>query len=227
MIRVFCGYDSREAFGFHVFTESLIRHASEPVSIIPLTGEQRDATNRFGHARFLVPYLCDFKGTAIFLDASDMLMRADIAELAKLADPQYAVQVVQHAYQTLHPRKYLGTEMEAPNADYPRKNWSSVVIWNCEHWNNAWLEPHVVQEMTGGFLHRFSWLRDEHIGTLPAEWNALIGEQHVLEPKVAHFTLGIPAIDHYKDWDYAQEWQQAASQAMTVPAAKDTAVGVQ
>lgn len=216
LLRIFCGFDAREAHGFHVFTDSLIHTSREPVAIIPIHGDQKDGTNRFTYARFLVPYLCGFEGSAIFLDGSDMLMMADIAELANLYDPRYAVQVIQHHYQTAHPRKYIGTAMEADNEDYPRKNWSSVILWNCAHFKHAWMEPHVLEEMTGSFLHRFAWLNDGDIGALPAEWNVLIGEQQA-EPNIAHFTLGIPAIDHYKDWDFAAEWAAASRQALAVP----------
>src|SRR5437773_6505322 len=204
MIRLFCGYDPREAVGFHVFLESLIRTSSQPLSITPLCGEQKDGSNRFTYSRFLVPHLCDFRGSAIYLDGSDMLMRADIAELAGLADSRYAVQVVQHHYKTSHARKYMGTVMEAPNEDYPFKNWSSLIIWNCAHPKNAWLSPESVHSRTGTVLHRFSWLEPPDIGALPADWNYLVGEPQYA--KIAHFTLGIPAIPHYRDSVYAQEW---------------------
>src|SRR6516164_5487729 len=128
--RIFVGYDPREAVGFHVFMESLLRTIHQPVSITPLWGSQRDGTNRFIYARFLVPYLCDFMGTALFLDGTDMLMRRDILDLISLTDWSKAVQVVKHDYHTRHHWKYIGTTMEAPNADYPCKNWSSLMIWN-------------------------------------------------------------------------------------------------
>jgi hypothetical protein len=175
-IRVFCGYDPRERHGFHAFIQSLIDHASVEVAIIPLCGEQRDGTNTFIYERFLVPYHCGFKGSAIFLDGSDMLMRADIVELAALQDPDKAVQVVRHNYKTTSPRKYIGTSMEADNQDYPRKNWSSVVIWNCEHPRNKILTPEYVAKATGSHLHRFEWLDESLIGGLPSWWNVLIGE---------------------------------------------------
>ncbi len=216
MIKIFAGYDPREAQGFHVFMESAIRHTKGSFAIIPLCGAQKDGTNTFTYARFLVPSLCNFKGTAIFLDASDMLVRADLAELAALADPHYAVQVVQHEYRTQNPVKYIGTEMEVTNKDYPRKNWSSVVIWNCEHPKNAWLDAEVIQEISGSFLHRFSWLNDSEIGALPPEWNRLIGEQ-TGDAKLAHFTLGIPALSYYRDCEYTEEWHDAADRATAVP----------
>jgi hypothetical protein len=81
MIRIFAGYDPREAVGYHVFCQSLIERTSEPVAITPLYGTQRDGTNAFTYQRFLVPYFTKFTGRAIFLDASDMLMLANIDDL--------------------------------------------------------------------------------------------------------------------------------------------------
>lgn len=207
LIKVFAGYDPREAIGFSVFVRSLLEYASVPVEIIPLSGPQRDGTNAFIYQRFLTPSLCGFKGTAIFLDASDMLMRADIAELAALADPFKAVQVVKHDYKTKHPRKYVGTALEADNRSYARKNWSSAIIWNCGHYANRFLTPENVAEATGADLHRFAHLPDGLIGELPAEWNHLVGEQKCDNPKIVHFTLGIPAMAHYQDCDFAREWR--------------------
>lgn len=218
MIRLFVGYDGREAAGLYAFMESLIARTSAPFSITPLHGELRDGSNAFTYERFMVPYLCGFEGTAIFMDGSDMLMRADIAELAALADPAFAVQCVQRDYRTAHPQKYIGTAMESPNIDYPRKNWSSVVIWNCGHPNNRILTPAYIRSRNGPFLHRFSWLLDEQIGALPAEWNVLIGEgQNKSDAKVAHFTLGVPGIEFYRNDRYAEEWKDAVLRSSRVP----------
>lgn len=222
MIRIFAGYDRREAGGFHVFVESLILNASEPVSITPLHGFQGDGSNSFTYSRFLVPYLCDFKGTAIFLDGADMLMRTDIAELARLTNCQFAVQVVKHDYHTKHPVKYIGTEMQAPNPDYPRKQWSSVTIWNCEHPKNQWLTPERVRSFSGAFLHRFAWLMDSEIGELPASMNVLIGEQEHPDPKIVHYTLGIPAIPQYEAMPYSEEWRTLRAQAAAIPTLLET-----
>ena len=212
-VKVFCGYDPREASGFHVFTQSLIENATVPVSIIPLSGEQRDGSNTFIYARFFVPYLCGFQGWAIFVDGSDMLMRADIADLIGLCDLRSAVQVVKHDYKTRHPRKYLGTPLETNNADYPRKNWSSVILWNCGHFKNRILTPEYVDKHDGSHLHRFRWLPDEDIGTLPSAWNALVGEQGVDGAKIAHFTLGHPGMKAYRHMPYADEWLECYARA--------------
>jgi len=194
--------------GFHAFQQSVLEHSSIPVAFIPLRGEQRDGTNVFTYERFRIP-LGDFCGPAIFADASDMLCRADIAELLSLYDETKAVQVVKHSYQTKHPRKYVGTEMESPNESYPRKNWSSLILWNAGH------KAHVraaekLRGYDGAYLHRFAWLDDEQIGELPAQWNHLVGEQDY-DPgaKLCHFTVGIPGFTHYAHCDYADEWRDA------------------
>jgi hypothetical protein len=208
MVKVFLGYDPREAIGFHVCVESILKHASRPIEIIPIRGEQRDGTNAFTYARFLVPYLCEYKGGAVFLDGSDMLVREDIVPLADYAcDTSKAVHVVQHHYRTKHPRKYIGTPMEADNRDYPCKNWSSVMVFNCGHVKHRALHPDSVKGMTGSQLHQFKWLRQDEIGELPARWNVLIGEEgEQKDCAIAHFTLGIPAFPEYASCRYANEW---------------------
>jgi hypothetical protein len=214
MIRIFAGYDPREAVGYHVFCQSLIERTSEPVAITPLYGTQRDGTNAFTYQRFLVPYFTKFSGKAIFLDASDMLMLANIDNLNKLFDPTKAVQVVKHEYQTKHPRKYIGTPMEAANRDYPRKNWSSLILWNCDHPRNRVLTPEFVDDHSGSDLHRFGWLPDSLIGELPKDWNVLIGEQENKNAKIAHYTLGIPEFDHYQNCDFSKQWFNTKSRML-------------
>jgi len=114
MINLYVGFDEREEIGFHTFCSSVIHHATEPVSIMPLhlqclsklyDGGHRDGTNAFIYSRFLIPYIQGFNGTAIFMDGSDMLCKADIAELWAMRNPFVAVQVVPHDYKTKHPQK--------------------------------------------------------------------------------------------------------------------------
>jgi hypothetical protein len=214
MITVFAGYDPREAVGYSVFCQSLIEHTSQPVAIIPTFGKQRDGTNVFIYQRFLVPYLMGFKGHAIFMDASDMLMLSNIDELDRLFDPSKAVQVVKHEYKTKHKKKYINTAMESKNEDYPRKNWSSLIIWNCEHPANKLLTPDYVDEHTGSELHRFEWLKDEQIGELPKEYNFLVGEQDMGFAKIAHYTLGIPEFPYYSGCDYSKQWFNTKSRML-------------
>lgn len=213
-VRLFVGFDAREAVAYHVFCQSVLERATVPVCFHPLNVRgfdgQRDGTNAFTFSRYLVPYLCDFKGWAIFMDG-DMVCNEDIAELWKLRDSMMgqAVSVVKHDYKTRHPRKYIGTTMEARNVDYPRKNWSSVVLWNCAHFGNRRLDPSYVGSADPASLHRFGWLDDALVGSLPQDWNHLVGEDPPGPAKLYHYTLGIPGIPHYAEDSGSWHWHVA------------------
>ena len=175
-LTVVVGFDQREAISYHTFCQSVLEKSSVPLRFIPLAENtlhfyrecHPDISNRFVFSRFLTPYHVDFQGLVIFADG-DMVCQTDIAELAALCDPSKAVQVVQHDYQTKASRKYLNNV----NINYPRKNWSSLIIFNCAHSANRVLTPAYVKEKDGAHLHRFGWLRDVEIGPLPLEWNWL------------------------------------------------------
>ena len=207
-MKLYVGYDPREAIAYHVFCQSVIEHASIQVAFHPLHGPmlanfdgQQDGTNAFIFSRYLIPYLNGYEGWAMFADG-DMVVTDDIAKLWALRDDKYAALVVKHDYRTQHPRKYLGTPIENDNTDYPRKNWSSVVLWNCGHPANRILTRGFVSEAGGRFLHRFQWLRDEEIGDLPKEWNHLVLEYEKNDnAKLLHHTLGTPAFRHYTNTD--------------------------
>lgn len=160
-------------------------------------------STEFAISRFLVPVVADYRGWALFMDC-DMLIRADLAELFALADPAFAVQVVKHNHRPAERMKMDGQYQ----LDYPRKNWSSVILWNCGHPANAALDLIAINSLPGRDLHRFFWLADELIGELPREWNHLVGVD-APDPgaKIAHFTLGIPRMAGYEDCEFADEWR--------------------
>lgn len=212
IIPVFVGYDPREAIAFHTCVNSIIRHATQPVAIMPLalnlfrdyTETHDDNSNTFVYTRFLVPYLMGFKGWAIFIDG-DMIVRDDIANLWNLRETAMDVMVVKHDYKTRMTKKYLGS----PNEDYPRKNWSSVILWNCSSWPNRRLTPEFVQQATGAQLHRFSWITDDRIGALPPEWNWLPDELGANPAaKLLHYTLGAPCFHEFADTPQSEEWHR-------------------
>jgi lipopolysaccharide biosynthesis glycosyltransferase len=208
VIRAFVGYDKREAVAYSVFCHSVLARSSEPVSFTPVTYKQRDGTNAFIYGRFLAPYYCGFKGWALFADG-DMLCRDDIAKLWALRDKTKAVQVVQHDYATKHPVKYLGQK----NDDYPRKNWSSLMLMNCEAWEG--ITPNYVDGASGSHLHRFGMFADEEVGALPITWNWLVREYpHNDDAKIAHFTIGAPCWQDYANDDYADEWFKEKNQML-------------
>lgn len=209
MIRVFIGYDDREAVAYHVLAHSILTRASEPVAIIPLRRgllpffrrrrEETESTD-FSITRFLVPFLCGYKGKAVFMDC-DMLCQGDVVELIDLARPGAAVSVVQHDYQTKAETKFLGNT----NVDYSRKNWSSLMVFDCEHEDSRMLSLYEVESRKGLDLHRFSWT--EAIGSLPVEWNWLVGEyEDNAGAQMLHYTLGGPWFLAYAKGPMAGHW---------------------
>lgn len=212
MLRVFIGFDPREAVAYHVCANSIIRHSSRPVAFTALalknladyTETHSDGSNQFIYSRFLVPHLMGYQGWAVFMDG-DMLVRDDIVDLWNRRDEGKAVLVVKHDYKTKANNKYLG----AKNQDYPRKNWSSVVLWNCAHPDNRVLTPEFIENATGAQLHRFTWLDDSQIGELPKVWNWLPDEFGPNpDAKLLHWTLGTPSFHEYADAPMAGEWHR-------------------
>lgn len=223
MIPIFVGYDERESAAYHVFCQSVIDTASVPVQFIPLHGPmlegfdgQQDGTNRFIYSRFLVPELMDYQGWAIFADG-DMLCQRDIAELWALRGDDVALMVAHHQYESTHEKKFIGSPMEATNLNYPRKNQSSLILWNCGHPANRILTRKLVAEAGGKFLHRFEWLNDDQIGWLQIGWNWLVGEypENQAAP-LLHYTLGIPGFENYVDCDSSRNWHNTLLRTLNV-----------
>jgi lipopolysaccharide biosynthesis glycosyltransferase len=212
MINIFIGYDHRESIAYHVCANSIIRHSSKPVSFTPLALQNMqdyqethtDGSNQFIYSRFLVPHLMEYNGWAIFMDG-DMLVRDDIEKLWSLRDDTKAVMVVKHDYKTKMTEKYLG----AKNENYPRKNWSSVILWNCGHPANTLVTPEFIETATGAQLHRFTWLADELVGELPKVWNWLPDEFGAnQDAKLLHYTLGTPSFHDFATTPMGDEWHR-------------------
>ena len=212
-INLMVGFDQREAVAYHVFCQTIIDRSTVPVQFLPLAENtlneykevHTDGSNKFIYSRFLTPYLMNFSGWAIFADG-DMVCQADISELWSLRDETKAVQVVKHHYKTKAAKKYLGNK----NEDYPRKNWSSLILWNCGHPKNAILTPEFIQAQPGSYLHRFSWLGDDLIGGLDAEWNWLAIEYpENPKAKLIHYTLGTPCFKDYANEPMSDAWKSS------------------
>jgi hypothetical protein len=212
VLQVYIGYDPREAVAYHTLAHSILRRSSIPVTIAPVMQSQlkgvytrpRGATEstEFSLTRFLVPALSQYRGWSLFMDC-DMLCRADIAELAAFAEgaADKAVLVCQHDYVPKTARKFL----DQVQTKYPRKNWSSVMLFNNARCGA--LTPEYVNSASGLELHRFAWTQDAAIGALPLEWNWLVGEYaHNPAAKIVHYTLGGPYFSEYRGCDYAEEW---------------------
>jgi hypothetical protein len=215
ILKIYIGYDPVESVAWHTMAHSIFSRSSVPVAIIPVNTanlkgvyvRERDPkqSNEFSFTRFLVPYLSGYEGLAAFFDC-DMLLRTDVVKLFEHAvrDPSKAVHVVQHDYEPRDDIKYLNTVQYR----YPRKNWSSVMLWNCGHPSNRAVTPDFVNTASPMELHRFQWLKDDEIGSLDVRWNWLVGEYADPPEDVhnAHWTVGGPYFHEYKNADFAKEW---------------------
>lgn len=213
MIRVFIGYDPREAAAFNVLSHSIQVRASEPVLIAPLMLSQLShvftrerhplQSTDFSFSRFLVPYLSDYTGWSVFCDC-DMLMLDDIASLWSLRDDRYAVQVVKHDHKPSYTVKFL----DQPQRPYEKKNWSSVILFN--NAKCTALTPDYVNRASGLELHQFKWLGDDRlIGDLPHRWNHLVDYDPTVPQEdisLLHYTEGGPYFETYKNCSYSDIW---------------------
>jgi len=210
VIPIFIGYDSKVKIAYHVLAESILRNSSTPVTISPInlsnlkniyTRKQDPlASTEFSFSRFLVPHLMNYNGWAIFMD-SDMMMLSDITELWNLRKKDYAIQVCKHEYTPSSKNKFLGNNQTI----YAKKNWSSLMLMNCSKCKT--LTPEYVNTRSGLELHQFKWLDENLIGSIPLEWNWLVGEYpYKKDVHNVHFTEGGPYFKDYKNTEYANEW---------------------
>jgi lipopolysaccharide biosynthesis glycosyltransferase len=211
MINIFIGYDSKEKVAFNVLSYSLLKNSSQPLSITPIyLNNLKDSFNReasslasteFSFSRFIVPHLMNYEGWGIFMDC-DMLNLVDINELWSLRDEKYAVQVCKHDYIPKSQTKFLGNVQTV----YPKKNWSSFILFNCNKCRN--LTKDYVNTASGLELHQFKWLDNEDlIGNLPLEWNWLADEYETKQDVYnIHYTEGGPYFKDYKDCAYSHLW---------------------
>ena len=221
MISVFIGYDSKVKIAYHVLAESILKHSSEPVNIHPIylpnlqkihnRKQNVLASTEFSFSRFLVPYLMNYQGWAVFMD-SDMVMISDIAELWQLRNKKYALQVCKHEYTPNAEKKFLGNIQTI----YAKKNWSSLMLMNCSQCKT--LTTDYVNTATGLELHQFKWLKDEHlIGEIPLEWNWLVGEYPYKDNvKNIHFTEGGPYFKEYENCQYSKQWYKIYNEMIKI-----------
>ncbi len=230
-MRVYIGYDARERLAWQVCAASLQAHASSPVALEAIgrqdlmrralyvrkqsevAGVQWDdvsgapVSSDFALARFWVPAIAGAAGWALFCDC-DFLWRADVAELFAAADPRYAVMVVKHEHVPAETGKMDGQVQ----TQYPRKNWSSLCLWNLSHAGTRRLSDWQLNNLAGRDLHAFSWLKDSEIGELPERWNWLDGwSDPAIEPAAVHLTRGTPDMRGWEKTRYAEEWNAFAA----------------
>lgn len=219
-MKIFIGYDSREDIAYQVCKRSLEKHTSVPLEIQPIKqNEMREkglywrehdpfSSTEFSFTRFLVPYLAGYKGWAVFMDC-DFFWRGDVAGLMDYANPYYGAVVVKHDYKPKETHKMDGKVQH----QYPRKNWSSLILFNCEHLHIKAVTPELVNRESGMFLHQIRFLWDACIGELPIAYNYLEGwhtRNDCPNPVAVHFTRGGPWFRDYMEVEYAREWLEAS-----------------
>ena len=205
--KIYIGYDSRHPIASKVCEYSLRKHSKDlDIELLKLSDleqlywrEYKDQSTEFTYTRFLVPYLQDYNGWALFCD-DDFLFLKDVTKIFELADDKYAVMCCQHDYTPRAITKMLGKKQ----VPYKRKNWSSLMLINCGHESVKKLDLSTVSEQSGKYLHQFEWLKPHEIGSIPRHWNWLVNwykENDEDKPSALHFTEGGPWIvdSEYKD----------------------------
>lgn len=216
MRKVFIGYTSYQDVVYQVSKHSIERH-SRDIKCFPIVqsalrelgvytrASDQNGSTEFSITRFLTPWLAGYKGWVLFCD-NDTLALTDMNKLFDQADDKYAVMCVKHDHKPSGEIKLDGQKQ----TQYPRKNWSSVVLWNCNHPKNQFITPELVNEVSPLFLHRFMWLEDNEIGEFSHEWNWLVDwykEPKDGNPKFLHYTEGGPYFENYQDCGYAELWR--------------------
>lgn len=221
-MRVYIGYDEREARSFKVAMGTAVAVGARPQPLyedrlrsIGLLYRPMDTrghlwdlnsgapqSTAFAIARFFTPILAH-SGWCMFVDGDVVFLRNPL-ELMQLADSKYAVMVVKHNVGDVD-----GTKMDNRiQTSYPRKLWSSVMLWNVDHPANRRLNIQMLNQWPGRDLHAFGWLHDEEIGELPVNWNWLVGMQNKPENlAIAHYTLGTPEL--IEGGEHADIWHDA------------------
>ena len=218
-ITIYIGYDSAN-YGqqlAHDVCKKSIQKYNPDINIVTLikkdleesgdfTREQTDGSTEFTYTRFLAPHLNNFEGYAIFCD-SDFLWQCDPAETLQYLEEGQAAACVQPEYVDCHGKEKMDGQKQEW---YPRKNWSSLIIFDCAHSSCKKLTKEAVATESPAWLHRLSWADDSEIGSIPLSYNYLVDYYNlpVKEIKAFHFTDGGPWHALYQDVQYGDLWAE-------------------
>ncbi len=215
-LNIYIGYDSKEDIAYRICKYSILKRTNSNLRVISLKLYElisnklyyRNidplASTEFTYSRFLVPFLNNYEGWALFCDC-DFIFFEDVSKIIKNLDDSKAIYCVQHDYTPKEKHKMDGQKQTI----YPRKNWSSFILYNCSHPSNKNLSIDTVNSETGSFLHQFKWLKDNEIGSLDERWNWLEGwtsNHNNKKPYAVHYTRGGPWFDEWQDVEFANEW---------------------
>ncbi len=199
MLKIFIGADDRQVVSLTTLIHSIAKNAKSPVSITPLVLDtlpiKRQGLTPFTYSRFLVPYLCGYQGLGLFLDA-DMLALGDVTEVFDIG--------------RMHSDKAVHISFEQPKFER-----ASMMMFNCAHPSNRVLTPEYIEDPDVKHLHSIGWLQADEIGSLPKEWNVCIPytSDPPDNPKLVHFTQGVPYWWETKNQPHADKWAQYAQEA--------------
>ena len=212
-LKIFIGYDSREKIAYHVLSQSIIANSSIPVNISPINLQNlkkifrrpkaKNQSTEFSISRFLTPFLSSYEDFSLYLDC-DFVVLGDVAKLLKFVSkkPNKTLWCIKH-------KKYIPKDkikfLREKQSPYLKKNWSSFVIFNNKKCKN--LTPELVSKAHGLYLHQFKWTNEKLIGSLPSNWNILVGEQKI--PKIInalHYTLGGPYFKKHSKCEGSKFW---------------------
>jgi hypothetical protein len=215
-LNIFIGWDSTVPEVSDVCAYSLQKRATVPIRISYLklaelqgTGlYTRDvdplASTEFTYSRFFTPYLSRYNGLSLFCD-NDFLWLDDVSKLLDACEGDYPIYCIHQTHEPTEKTKMDGKVQTS----YPRKNWSSLMLFNCSHPRNKQLDLHTVNNEPGSYLHQMRWLEDDEIGNLDSRWNWLEGSSQKPasgQPGAVHYTRGGPWLPEWRHCDYADLW---------------------
>ena len=232
-LTIFVGWDSNEAIAADVLMYTIDKYKSRPVDFFLLKQQElrdkglytreldKKASNEFSMTRWLTPYLnrqlFPNNRYALFLDC-DFVFTGDIYRIFDYKEDA-SINVVKHEYVPKSTTKMKDSSGKVQaQKNYPRKNWSSFVLYDCENPIVHKLTLEVVNSESPMVLHRFMLFDDKDVGGFNY-WtkvdgqkipllNHLAGEykQPTELPLSIHLTLGIPTIHTAVESAYSKEW---------------------
>ena len=81
-----------------------------------------------------------------------------------------------------------------------------LMLFNSSHLHCKSITPQIVSKASPKYLHRMEWTEENLIGSIPLEYNFLVGYYSSKNPKALHFTDGGPWHKDTKDVSYGDEW---------------------
>ncbi len=162
------------------------------ISKIPeYTRDYANQSTEFTYSRFLIPYLENYEGFSIFLD-DDILFTKSIWPMFYFLDLDDAVACIKYDFDKYAETKFDGEK----NVSYPKKLWSSLMIFNNGHEDCKKLTPEIVNTESGKYLHQFEWT--DKISEIPDHYVFTEGHdtrETNWRPSAIHYTRGGPWIE--------------------------------